>query len=67
MKIKFTSDIEINNSLSFLDIKMVRSDSQFATSVYRKLALSGVFTNHESFRSKSFRFASIFTLIHIVL
>ena len=35
--IKFTSEIEKNGSLSFLDIKISRENIKFVTSVYRKL------------------------------
>ena len=45
--IKFTSETEMNNSLSFLDIKIVRENNKFTTSVYRKPTFSGVFTNFE--------------------
>ena len=34
----------MNNSLSFLDIKIVRENNKFTTSVYRKPTFSGVFT-----------------------
>ena len=34
--IKFTSEVEMNNSLSFHDIKIVRENNKFTTSVYRK-------------------------------
>ena len=47
--IKFTSEIEENNSLSFLDITISRKNNKFVTSVYRKAAVSGIFTNFESF------------------
>ena len=47
--IKVTYEIEMNNSLSFLDIKIVRESNKFTTSVYRKPTFSGVFTNFESF------------------
>ena len=46
---KFTSEIEENGSLSFLDIKISRENNKFLTSVYRKPTFSGVFTNFESF------------------
>ena len=46
---KFTSEIEQNGSLSFLDIKISRENNKFVTSVYRKPTFSGVFTNFESF------------------
>ena len=47
--IKFTQKIEMNNLLSFLDIKIVRGNNKFSTSVYCKPTFSGVFTNFESF------------------
>ena len=61
--IKFTSEIEMNKSLSFLDIKIVRENNKFTTSVYRKPTFSGVFTNFESFIPNSYKYALIFTLL----
>ena len=52
MNIKFHSETEIDNSLSFLDIKEVRKDGQFVKSVYQRPTFSRVFTNHESFTTK---------------
>ena len=49
IKTKFTSEIEGNGSLSFLDITITRENNKFVTSVYRKPTFSGVFTNFESF------------------
>ena len=43
--IKFTSRIEENGSLSFLDIKISHENSKFVTSVYRKPTFKGVITN----------------------
>ena len=62
--ITLTSNIEMNNSLSFLDIKIVRENNIFTISVYRKLTFSGVFTNFESFIPNSYKYALIFTLLH---
>ena len=53
-----------NNSLTFLDIKTVREDNKFTTSVYHKLTFSGVFHNFESFILNSYKKALIFTLLH---
>ena len=47
--IKFTSEIEENGSLSFLDRKISRENNKFVTSVFRKPTFSGVFKNFESF------------------
>ena len=41
--IKFISETENENSISFLDIKITRDYNKFMTSVYRKPTLSGVF------------------------
>ena len=62
--IKFTPEIEMNNLLSFLDIKIVRENNKFTTSVYHKPTFSGVFTNIESFIPNSYKYALIFTLSH---
>ena len=45
--IRFTFEIEAQNSSSFLDIKIIRNTEKkaFETSVYRKSTFSGVFTN----------------------
>ena len=37
--IKFTSEIQENGSLSFLDVTLTRENNKFATSVYRKPSL----------------------------
>ena len=39
--IKFTSEFEISNSLSFLDAKITRTNSQLVTSVFREAMFSG--------------------------
>ena len=62
--IKFTSEIEENGSLSFLDITITREIKKFETSVYRKLTISGVFTNFESFIPKLGKRGLIETLLY---
>ena len=49
--IRFTFEVEDQNSFSFLDIKIIRNTEKkaFQTSVYRKSTFSGVFTNFKSF------------------
>ena len=54
----------MNNSLSFLDIKIVRENNKFTTSVYCKPTFSGVFTNFESFIPNLYQSVLIFTLLH---
>ena len=53
--IKFTYEIEENNSKSFLDIKITRVNNSFSTSIYRKVTFSGVLTNFESFIPVSYK------------
>ena len=62
--IKFTSETENNNSISFLNIKIIRDNQKFMTSVYRKLTFSGVFTNFGSFIPKSYKYNLLFRLLH---
>ena len=62
--IKFTSEIEENGSLSFLDITITREIKKFETSVYRKPTISDVFTNFESFIPNLGKFELIETLLY---
>ena len=65
--IKFTSEIEENNCMSFLDIKITRELNSFSTSVYRKPTFSGVFTNFDSFIPLSCKAGLIFGHYYIEL
>ena len=47
--IKFISEIEEHNSISFLDIKINRDNNRFLTSVYHKPTFSSVITNFDSY------------------
>ena len=64
--IKFTSETENKNSMSFLDIKITRNDNKFMTSVYRKLSFSGVFTNFVRFIPNSYNYNLLFTLLQAI-
>ena len=61
--IKFTSETENENSISFLYIRLTRDNNKFMTSVYRKLTFSGVFTNFGSFIPKSYKYNLLFMLL----
>ena len=65
--IKFTSEIEENGSLSFLDITITPENNKFVTSVYRKPTFSSVFTNFESFIPEMHKCGLIETLLIEVL
>ena len=62
--IKFTSEIEENNCMSFLDIKITRELNSFSTSVYCKPTFSGVFTNFGSFIPLSCKTGLIWSLLY---
>ena len=62
--ITFTSEIEENNSISFLDIKISRDNNRFLTSVDRKPTFSGVFTNFDSYIPLSYKSGSISSLLY---
>ena len=59
--IRFTFEIEDQNSFSFLDRKIIKNTEKkaFEISVYRKSTFSGVFTNFKSFIPMLFRCFSI--------
>ena len=60
---KFTSENEIDNSLSFLDVNVSRDNNQFITSVYRKPTFSGVLSHFDSFIPKTYKIGLISTSI----
>ena len=62
--INFSKESENNNSLSFLDVKISRTDNKFVTNIYRKPTFSGVLTNFESYIPMHFKHGLIFTLLH---
>ena len=62
--IKFTSEIEENGSLPFLDTKISHENNKFVTSVYRKPTFSGVFTNFKSFIPDIYKRGFIETLLN---
>ena len=47
--ISFTCDLEENDILPFLDVKVQRSGSQFVTSIYRKPTFTGLFSKYHAF------------------
>ena len=64
IKTKFTSEIEENGSLSFLDIKISHENNKFMTSVYRKSTFCAVFTKFGSFIPDIYKRGLIETLLH---
>ena len=53
--IKFPSETEQNNTLSFLDINITNQNNQLKVSVHRKPNFSGVFTHYEYYINQSYK------------
>ena len=53
--IKFTCEREKDNSLSFLDISVLKSGNSFSTSVFRKSVETGLGMNYESAVSSTYK------------
>ena len=62
-KMKFTFEKEKNNCFNFLDVKVIREDNVFTTSVYRKPSFSGVYTHFDSYMPLSYKFSLVSTII----
>ena len=63
VNMKFTFEVETNNSLPFLDVLVTR-ETNFCTSLYRKPTFSGLYSNFESFMPETYKKGLIFTLLH---
>ena len=62
--IKFTCEIEHNNTLPFLDINVNKNNCGFTTSIYRKDTFTGLGTHFLSFDPMKFKINAIRTLIY---
>jgi hypothetical protein len=62
--IKFTSEIETDNCLHFLDATIEKLKDKYSTSVYRKTTFTGLGLNFFSFLPKLYKINSIRTLIY---
>ena len=65
--LKFTFEKEINNTLSFLDVLVTKSENHFVTSVYRKPTFTGQYIHWNSFGPKQRKSNLIDTLTHRAL
>ena len=65
--IKFISETENENSISFLDIKITRDNNEFVTTVYHKPTSSRALTKFGSFIPKSYKYNLLLTLLHRAL
>ena len=60
----FTSEVENNNSIPFLDVFISRYSTTFVTSVYRKPTFSGVYTHYDSFLPTVYKSGLVSTLLY---
>ena len=63
MYISFTSEVEKDSTLPFLDVNVIRDGNVFSTSVYKKPTFSGVYTNFVSFLPDEYKRGLIYTLL----
>ena len=59
----FTSEVERNDSLPFLDVNVIRDVNMFMTSIYRKPTFSGVYTNYDSYLPTIYKQSLVSTLL----
>ena len=58
--IQFTHEIEKNESISFLDVSVIRkSNGQFSTGVYRKATDTNIYINWKSFSPKAWKIGTL--------
>ena len=62
--IEFTSELEQDSTLPFLDLKIQKTNTNFVTSIYRKDTFTGLGTHFLSYESIRFKINSIKTLIY---
>ena len=62
--IKFTKEVENDNSLPFLDIKITRNEeSLISTSVYHKPTFSGLYLQWKSFVPRHYKISLVYCLL----
>ena len=62
-RIQFTKEIEKDNQLTFLDVKLQRSDNIIQTSVYHKETNTGVYINWLSHSPRTWKIGTLINLI----
>ena len=62
-KMKFTFDKKQNKCFNFLDVKVIKENNVFTTSVYRKRSLSDVYTHFDSYMPLNYKFSLVSTII----
>ena len=62
--IRFTYELENNDTLPFLDVNVFRDASKFSSSVHRKMTFSGVYSNFSSFMPDTYKKGLVSTLLY---
>ena len=62
--IKFTKEMEMDGSLSFLDVLVAKDDNKFVTSVFRKKTFTGLGMHFLSFEPLIYKINAMRTLIY---
>ena len=61
--IKFTSELEKDGKLPFLDMLIDRTNNKIITSIYRKPTFTGLYTRFECFLPSVYKFGLLYTLL----
>ena len=62
-KMKFTFEKAQNKCFNFLDVKVIRENNVFTTSIYRKPTFGGVYTHFDSYMLLNYKFSLASTII----
>lgn len=62
--IKFTYELETDNTLPFLDVNVFRDADRFSSTVHRKSTFSGVYSNFKSFMPETYKRGLVSTLLY---
>ena len=62
--IKFTMELEENQEMLFLDVRIKRNHSTFSTWVHRKQTFTGLYTKWDSFTPRKYKINLIRTLTY---
>ena len=62
--IKFTYELENDDTLPFLDVNVYRDAGKFSSTVHRKHTFSGVYTNFQSFMPETYKRGLVGTLLY---
>ena len=62
--IRFTFELENDNTLPFLDVNVYRDAGKFSSSVHRKMTFSGVYSNFCSFMPETYKRGLVSTLLY---